>query len=278
MPDQTRPMSMPVILMTDFGHADPYVGQVKGGLLRRHPGAVLIDLHHDLPPFAIASGAWLLERCRPHMPAPAVWLCVVDPGVGGARRGLAVQCQGSTFVGPDNGLLTPVFADGDWQAVALADPPPGASPTFHGRDLFAPAAGRLLQGAPLASLGTPVSDPVRLSDPGWRRTADGWRARVMLTDRYGNLITALPGTAVRGQRLTGRLNGLPCGGLVETFSSVQPGEAALVIGGFGTVEVVVNQGSAAARFVAAPGMELVVTLDGGGVAHAWTTRCPASPV
>lgn len=252
---------LPLILLTDFGLADPYAGQVKGVLARHAPGAPVIDLCHDLPPFAIESGAWLLGRSLPHMPAAAVWLCVVDPGVGSGRRALAVQSGSGFFVGPDNGLLTPVLADPASRVVVElpgADAA-GVSPTFHGRDLFAPVAARLALGAGLEAVGTPLTTPpVLLSDPGWGVRDGGWRARVMLVDRYGNLVTALPGAELRGRRVRGRIAGRPCGALVPTFSGVEPGASALVVGGFGTVEVVVNQGSAAALFACGAGAELQV--------------------
>ena len=255
--------AMPVVLLTDFGSRDPYVGQLKGVLHRGMVGVSCIDLFHDLPPFAVGSGAWLLERCLPHMPESAVWIAVVDPGVGGERRCLAVQWRHSFFVGPDNGLLTPILARSESQAVCLdVAEYAGASATFHGRDLFAPAAVRILQGIPLAALGNPVTDPVLRYHPGWGRAADGWRTEVMMVDHYGNLITALPGTEITGKAVSGHIENQPCGPLVTTFSSVAKGMAAMVVGGFGTVEVVVNRGRAAEQFECGAGAELRVRRRG----------------
>lgn len=251
----------PVVFLSDFGSTDPYVGQVKGVLHRHAPGLVCIDLHHDLPPFAIASAAWLLERCLPHMPENAVWLGVVDPGVGSARLPMALQWREALFVGPDNGLFTPILRQEGWRAVALQNLPSPRSATFHGRDLFAPAAARLALGTPLETLGPPLPHPVTLPHPGWQATPDGWEAEVMLTDRYGNLITALPGEVLPPHaNVTGWLGEHPCGVLAPTFSSVAVGHSALVIGGFGTLEVVVNQGSAAARFAGGPGSRLRIEI------------------
>ncbi len=255
-------MSLPIILLTDFGQADPYVGQVKGVLRRLAPRGTWIDLYHDLPPFAIDSGAWMLARCLPHMPERAVWLCVVDPGVGSQRRGLAVERHETRFVAPDNGLLTPILQDGNCRIVALPEPDHrDISPTFHGRDLFAPTAARLATGAPLADIGKTIDDPVLLPDPGWRRAGeDDLTAEVMITDRYGNLITALPGELVQKRYLRAEINGRPCGPLVTTFADVPPGQTALLVGGFGTIEIVRNQGSAAAAFACGPGARLSVSL------------------
>ncbi|MBF0138771.1 MAG: SAM-dependent chlorinase/fluorinase [Magnetococcales bacterium] len=253
-------MNIPFVLLTDFGTSDPYVGQVKGVLHRYAPEARIIDLYHDLPPFSIASGAWLLERCLPIMPAPSIWLCVVDPGVGSSRRGLAISSGISFYVGPDNGLLTPIFQNADWQAVSLPRNA-HAAPTFHGRDLFAPVAARLHNGETLENLGTPVHDPVRCNDPGWSVVAGGFDATIMLSDRYGNLITALPKSVVAGKTLRGTIHGQACGTLVNTFASVPLGEAALVAGGFGTIEIIVNQGSAQHRFNAQTGERVHFTVD-----------------
>ncbi|NGZ05624.1 MAG: SAM-dependent chlorinase/fluorinase [Magnetococcales bacterium] len=256
---------MPVILLTDFGTTDPYVGQVKGVLTRLFPRVTILDLFHDIPPFAIKSGAWMLERCLPHMPSPAIWLCVVDPGVGSSRRGLLVQSNGSFFIGPDNGLLTPILNRSDARILTLDGPgdDPTISHTFHGRDLFAPVAAHLLHGRSPSHLGTPlISPPHLLHDPGWRSAGHkAWRTEVMFTDRYGNLITALPGDKVRGQTAKGWLDGTLCGTLVTTFASVPVGTSALVIGGFGTVEVVINQGNAARCYTPSLGSELMVRLE-----------------
>ncbi|MEO5332925.1 MAG: SAM-dependent chlorinase/fluorinase [Magnetococcus sp. YQC-5] len=250
--------SMPVILLTDFGSSDPYVGQMKGVILRHAPHTILLDLYHEIPPFAIKSGAWLLERCLAHMPKPAVWLCVVDPGVGSERRGLVVQAEGSFFVGPDNGLLTPVLLKPETRIVELKQPNDrNVSATFHGRDIFAPVAAQLLHGQKLDTLGHALtSPPVTLTDPGWCAMNQEWQTEVILVDRYGNLITPLPGVALQGKRVTGWINGQACGPLVTTFSSVAPGNSALVVGGFSTLEVMVNQGSAAERFACGSGAQL----------------------
>ncbi|NGZ29430.1 MAG: SAM-dependent chlorinase/fluorinase [Magnetococcales bacterium] len=242
-------MVKPVILLSDFGGHDPYVGQVKGVLWQRLGGSFWIDLYHDIPPFSIASGAFLLEKTFAYMP-PAVWFCVVDPGVGTRRRMLVVQSGKSWLVAPDNGLLTPVFAWSGvkvWQLKWDADWLLGSSHTFHGRDLFAPAVAQIALGKVDTVLGEEITNPVVLDQPFWWTTPQGWQAKVMLVDRYGNLITGLPGSVVNGQ-VAGWLHGQPCGSLHTTFGSLAVGEMGLVVGGFGTAEVVVNQGSAASHF------------------------------
>ncbi|MBF0625044.1 MAG: SAM-dependent chlorinase/fluorinase [Magnetococcales bacterium] len=251
-----------MILLTDFGQSDPYVGQVKGVLHRLCPGAACIDLSHDLAPFDVVAGAWLIDRCRPHMPESAVWLCVVDPGVGSARRILAAARGRTRMVGPDNGLLSAFLREPDCRVVAVdCAPYAGAAATFHGRDIMAPVVGRLLRGAALESLGAPVGDPVLLDGPGWEQTGSGaWRTRVMLVDRYGNLVTGLPAAAMSaaGAAVQGWVEQQPCGALAITFAALPEGAAGMVLGGFGTLEVVVNRGSAARRFGVGAGAEVTV--------------------
>ncbi|MBF0423424.1 MAG: SAM-dependent chlorinase/fluorinase, partial [Magnetococcales bacterium] len=129
--------------------------------------------------------------------------------------------------------------------------------------LFAPVAARLHRGEPLANLGNFIDDPIQLDNPGWSSlSGNAWNATIMLVDRYGNLITALPGSEVDAKRIHGTLHGQPCGSLVTTFSSLPPGQPGLVVGGFGTVEVIVNQESAERRFHAQPG-DRVLFSEGG---------------
>ena len=140
------PYGMPLVtLLTDFGSSDSYVAEIKGVLLGLCPAAVLVDVTHAVPPGDIRAGAYLLGRAWHRFPAGTVHLSVVDPGVGTARAALALRAHGHWFVGPDNGLFTPVLRDAEVEIVTLPTPA-GAAPTFHGRDLFAPAAAALARG------------------------------------------------------------------------------------------------------------------------------------
>src|SRR5690349_16009936 len=143
-----------VVLLTDFGLADGYVGIMKGVLLGIAPRAPLVDLSHDVPPQDIATGAWILHTAWRYFPPGSIFLCVVDPGVGSARRPVALRANARLFVGPDNGLFTYVLASEPPDASVILDNPryrlPAPSATFHGRDIFAPAAGHLAAGMPLA--------------------------------------------------------------------------------------------------------------------------------
>ncbi|MGH7536957.1 MAG: SAM hydrolase/SAM-dependent halogenase family protein, partial [Gemmatimonadales bacterium] len=152
-----------ITLLTDFGTTDSYVAEIKGEILRGAPGTTLVDLSHAVPPGDVRSAAYLLGRTWHHFPTGAVHLGVVDPGVGTNRAAMAFSAHGHWFVGPDNGLFTPVLHDAEVEIVALPVPE-GASPTFHGRDLFAPAAAALAQGVALSNLGPPFDRmPERLA-------------------------------------------------------------------------------------------------------------------
>ena len=136
-----------IALLTDFSTADSYVAEMKGVLLSALPGATLVDITHSIPPGDVRSAAHVLGRVRRRFPAGTVHLAVVDPGVGTERAALVVAAGGQFFVGPDNGLFTPVL--GEATEVIDLPTPPQAAPTFHGRDLFAPAAAALAAGQPL---------------------------------------------------------------------------------------------------------------------------------
>ena len=152
----------PITFLTDYGLADSYVAEVKGTLLTRVPDANIVDITHEIRPGDIRSGAYVLGRSWRSFPEGTVHLAVVDPGVGTTRAALAVRSHGHFFVGPDNGLLTWVLSAGPFDAVEMVLPE-NASPTFHGRDVFAPAAARIHMGYPLHLLGKPMTaEPVLL--------------------------------------------------------------------------------------------------------------------
>ncbi|HEY0995914.1 MAG TPA: SAM-dependent chlorinase/fluorinase, partial [Gemmatimonadaceae bacterium] len=218
-----------------------YVAEMKGVLATLAPGVPIVDLSHDIAPQDVEGGRLALARCWRRFPEGTVHLAVVDPGVGSGRAALAVECDGRFQVGPDNGLLSPALLRGDARVVALPVPP-GAAPTFHGRDLFAPAAAALAMGSPLASLGEPHSDPVLRRTPEARRLADGAIEGVVMTiDRFGNAITNLLGA--RGGVVEVNGASLP---VRRTYAEGGEGEAIALVGSSGFVEIAVRDGSAAA--------------------------------
>src|SRR2546428_11177141 len=163
-----------ITLLTDFGTADSYVGEVKGVLVRPVHGAALWDIAHQVPPGVLRAGRCILGRVWHRFPQGAVPLAVVDPGVGTARRALAAGAGGHFFVAPDNGLLSCLSADAHFVSLPI---PPGAAPTFHARDVFAPAAAQLAIGASLTQLGHAITAPYRSPLPAARHDgAAGVRA------------------------------------------------------------------------------------------------------
>jgi S-adenosylmethionine hydrolase len=242
-------------LTSDFGLHDPYVGIMKSRIVQRAPQLQLIDLTHELEPFAIEAAGYWLYCVQPQFPAGTVHLAVVDPGVGSARAIVVLEAGGQCFIAPDNGLLGLVReawpasvayrVEADLRA-RLALPAPSA--TFHGRDLMAPLAAELASAriAP-AELGPPCAlQPGRLRPA--RLESDGaLHGTVGVVDRYGNLLTTIPRQAI-GQIERARVES---GGRqipwVRTYAEGQPGEPVALINSAGMLELAVREGSAAAR-------------------------------
>ncbi|MBL8751736.1 MAG: SAM-dependent chlorinase/fluorinase [Planctomycetes bacterium] len=229
-----------VTLLTDYGTSDPYVGILKGAVLLKAPKLTLVDLGHELPAQDVEAGGFFVRAALGRFPAGTVHVVVVDPGVGTDRALLAVANDDGYWLGPDNGLLSPLWTDGrvadvrrlDCEHLGLV----AASRTFHGRDLLAPAAAWLASGRyGFSALGPRHDAPVTLP----REVG----ARVLHVDRYGNLVTSLPGTALAGAR------GVQVGGRAvgkhSTYAEVAPGALLAYVGSFGLVEIACNRGSAA---------------------------------
>lgn len=228
----------PVCLFTDFGTTGPYVGQVKAALHIRSPGVPVIDLMHDAPAFDPMASAYLLAALLPQMPADAVIMGVVDPGVGGARLPLIVQADGRFLVGPDNGLLALAQR---WAANsrvwAITWRPQTLSATFHGRDLFAPVAAALAAGTRPADLAAPLSQGMVGGD--WPDDL----AHIVYIDPYGNAMTGLRESCVPADQFL-RVGGytLPP---ARTYSDTVPGAGFWYVNSIGLVEISVNHGHAA---------------------------------
>jgi hypothetical protein len=232
-----------IALLTDFGGRDPYVGVMKGMVLRAHPKAVLVDLGHDVPPQDTSLAGFWLAAAIGRFPAGTVHLAVVDPGVGTSRRLLCACAHEAFWLAPDNGLLTEVLAaDPGAEVRALALPHLGLEPasnTFHGRDVLAPAAGWLAGGRyGFTALGPCIDDPVRTAP------LCAGAPHVVHVDAYGNLITNVRGEAVAGCRAV-RAGGVEIP-LARTYGDVPAGSLLALIGSYGLLEVAKNRGSAAA--------------------------------
>ena len=238
---QIRP-SGHVVLLTDFGLRDPYVGILRGAVLRANPRATVVDLGHEVPPQDIEAGAFWVWSAVERFPAGSVIVAVVDPGVGTSRRLIAAQAHGAFWVAPDNGLLTHVLAGDENAEVRRLDPEhlqlAPTSRTFHGRDVLGPVGGWLSGGRyGFSALGDRLADPVRLPT-----LIDGGH-RIVHVDAFGNLITNVPAASfpklaaieLAGRRAVAR----------GTYGEVPEGEVLALVGSFGFWEVACNGDSAA---------------------------------
>jgi len=229
-----------ITLLTDFGTADGYVGQMKGVLLTLAPDADIVDITHDIAPQDIDAGRLALAHVWRRFPQGTIHLVIVDPGVGSARDGLVVASDGRFLVGPDNGVLSPALLVAGARVVGLPLSP-AAAPTFHGRDVFAPAAAALARGEPLEGLGVEARQPIIRRTPEATRRADGGvDGEVIGVDRFGNAITNL--IALRGGTVQIESRLIP---IQRTYADVAIGAPVAVVGSTGFVEIAVRNGSAA---------------------------------
>jgi S-adenosylmethionine hydrolase len=263
----TGTVSRPLItLLTDFGTRDAYVASLKGVILSLNPEANLVDLSHEVPPQDIRAGALILAAAAPFFPPGAIHLAVVDPGVGGRRRGLAARCRGCYWVGPDNGLFHFIFGRApDLALVSLENPAyfrPQVSATFHGRDIFAPVAAHLSLGVALDRFGPRLTDPVVLDipQPGFAPTVI--TGEIISVDRFGNLISNLRVAEVTawlqeaGLRL--QAGPLTLTRLARTYAEVAPGEFLALEGSHGFLEIACAQDNAARRLEAGVGLAVQI--------------------
>lgn len=247
---------MPLItFLTDYGLADSYVAEVKGVLLSRVPDANIVDITHLIPPGDVRSAAYVLGRAWRSFPEGTVHLAVVDPGVGTDRAALAIRSHGHSFVGPDNGVFSYVLTAGPFEAVVL-ETPTRAAPTFHGRDVFAPIAARILMGYPLHLLGTPTdAELVRVVAGVPHYEGKVVVGEVIYVDRFGTLVTNLTAEEVPHYAVL-ETNDLEVGKLLKTFGDVASGGLVGYIGSGGLVEIAVRDGSAARRLGIGVGHEV----------------------
>lgn len=241
-----------VTLITDFGTADGYAGEMKGVLITRSPEARPVDVTHDVSAGDIRAGAWVLGRIWDRFPPGTVHLAVVDPGVGSSRLPLALKAGGRWFVGPDNGLATRVLERHPPESAWRLDPEraglPEISDTFHGRDLFAPAAAHLASGGAPSHLGSSLGPGtlLRLETPSPERQADGATGSVAHVDRFGNLVTDIPSAWLPESPVV-YVGDRRIDTLGRSFAEVAPGEAVLIRGSGGTLEISLRDDSAARR-------------------------------
>lgn len=249
-----------ISMMTDFGIKDGNVGVMKGVIWGICPEAHIADLSHVVAPQNIPEAALILFRSVPYFPKGTIHLVVVDPGVGTERRPMAAKIGDSFYVGPDNGIITRLLERADRESqprefVELAEPRyrlPVVSHVFHGRDIFAPAAGHLASGVPLRELGPSFDDPVRIELTKPVRTSSGLRGEVIHIDHFGNVASNIwmedmqPVLSKKAD-VRVRLGGAEIKGLVDTFGERPVGDLVALFGSTGNLIVSVVNGSAAER-------------------------------
>ena len=253
-----------ITLTTDFGTRDAYVAEMKGVILSITRDVQLVDITHEIAPQDVLEGALALQAAAPRFPAATIHVAVVDPGVGTARRAVAVAAADQLFVGPDNGLFTPFLRDPSWRAFELSASEfraPAVSHTFHGRDIFAPAAAHLARGIEPSRLGPAVADPVRLDWPEARVTEGRVAGAVLHVDRFGNLVTSIRAEAIGslGPDVAVRVAGKSVP-LVRTYGDLRPGNPGALVGSTDRLEIAINAGSAARALRAGRGTPVVVSL------------------
>ncbi len=270
-----------IALLTDFGIEDIYVGVMKGVMLSIHADCHFVDITHQIQPQSVRDAAFDLLNAYQYFPQETIFLVVVDPGVGSHRRPIAVQHNDYSFVAPDNGVLSYVIGEsGNINAVQLDNAQyhlPKTSNTFHGRDIFAPAAAHLAKGLPLDELGTKCNDLVKLPEPvlAIDATHTHITGEVLRIDHFGNIITSIgkldwqddnqlrfaprfgrqqaETIVLASDQMTVQVNQQHIAGVCRTYSDISSGELVVLIGSNGHLEVAINQGNAAANLKVAVG-------------------------
>lgn len=253
-------MRPPIVFVTDYGRDDAYAAALTGAVWRVEPRAVCVDGTHGVPAGDVLAGAYHLKSLAAAFGAGVVLCAVVDPGVGSERRAIAARAGGVVCVAPDNGLISYLWAEAplDERLAVVLDTPEWASNTFHGRDVFAPAAAQLVAGARLTNIGEPIDDPVLLPQAFAARDTDGFRGRVAVVDHFGNAITTVRARDLRGVVVRGvRWDGGGTDSLVRTYDEIDDGVAAL-IGSMGHLEIAASGAPAAAR--GGPARDAAVTV------------------
>jgi S-adenosylmethionine hydrolase len=267
-----RKVLPPIALLSDFGTRDHYVGVMKGVIANLAPAAPVIDLTHGVPPQNVAAGALALRESWRFFPRRTIFLAVVDPGVGTARRAVAIETTaGARLVGPDNGLLWLAAEQAKVKRVVELTAPryrlTPVSDTFHGRDVFAPAAAHLWRGVALSALGPTVTDLMRLDLGTVQQRKDRLCGAVVYVDHFGNLISNITREQFEefvarfpGHKVSIKIGARARVGLARTYGQSAAGAGLALFGSFELLEIAVRDGSAAHRFRAGIGTAIEVNI------------------
>jgi S-adenosylmethionine hydrolase len=241
-----------ITLTTDFGTADHFVGAMKGVILSIAPRAQIVDITHEIAPYELNEAAFVISQAWRYFPKRTIHVVVVDPGVGSARRPIVVEAGGHYFIGPDNGVLSMIYDGPRVKVREISNPKyirKDVSRTFHGRDVFAPAAAHLSLRVPLSKFGKPVPDFIRLSLAKPAEFAKNqWSGVILKVDRFGNLITNFHisnFSDAKMQPIELRIGLERIHRLALTYAETDIGEVFAIVGSSGYIEVAANQASAA---------------------------------
>ncbi len=243
-----------ITLTSDFGSKDSYVAEMKGAILTINPKATLVDVTHEISKFNIRMAAFTLASVAPYFPKGTIHLAVVDPGVGTQRCAIAVQTRQAIFVGPDNGVLMLAAQEQDILKVhELANPQfmlPQVSNTFHGRDIFAPAAAHLDLGVKIEEFGPQITNPIKPEFTEAKNHGSVLVGEVLHADGFGNVITNirgkdLPDATALNVNLPKASYRVP---FVKAYANAKQKDAVALVGSHGFLELALNQGSAAEKF------------------------------
>jgi len=263
---QSTPVRPIITLLSDFGTKDVYVASMKGVILSLNPQALLVDLSHEVPPQDIRAAALNLKAGAPYFPPGTIHLAVVDPGVGTSRRALAAHCRGQFWVGPDNGLFHLVFRRASPLSIVSLENPlyfrPQISPTFHGRDIFAPVVAHLSLGVDLSRFGPEITDPVALNWPEPRFGPETVQGEIVYIDRFGNLISNISYAELSAWQgdadVSLQVGPVALRGLARTYCDVTPGEFLALAGSHGFLEIACAMDNAAQRLNAGVGLPVQI--------------------
>lgn len=260
-----------ITLTTDFGLEDGYAGTMKGIILGIAPTATIVDITHNIAPQDVREAAYTLYTAYSYFPQGTIHVVVVDPGVGSERRAIALRTPRAAFVAPDNGVLSYVVAgERVEEIVDLTNPRHHLSPvsrTFHGRDIFAPAAAHLARGIPLAELGQPLAEIITFPLPRPQSRPDGTIVgQIIHVDRFGNLITSIMSKDLTDHLLLGEaiitIKGQSIRGIANHYAEGAPGKLLALIGSSDHLEIAVSGGSASQTLGAKVGDEVLLKVEG----------------
>jgi S-adenosylmethionine hydrolase len=259
---------MLITLTTDFGYQDPFVGIMKGVIFGINPQAQVIDLSHGVPAEDVFAGALLIQHAVRYFPPGTIHVVVVDPGVGSSRNALLIECEGMYLLGPDNGVLSLVLEERRLRRIirlsnATYQLQP-TSATFHGRDIFAPAAAHLALGTAPEILGRSADNLIRLAWPKLVKTGRTINGEIVYIDVFGNLFTNIRAddlAPVPPDKLKIILGNLSIHGLAQNYAAVEPGDYVALINSWGLLEIAVYKGHAQKRSGAMIGDKVELAWD-----------------